>query len=1181
MDLSQSDWQYVAEREGGFVGREWVFAQVRSFLSGPPGTFLLRGDPGTGKTAVAARLAQASCGRLHTADSLQPVDERTISAGVFCRAGKATVPELAQRLSDQLAASVDGFADALRATAAPGITIRDVHVDIQGDVHAGATVSNVVLPRQNGKQAFSTCVAVPLRHLRERGATEPIVLLVDAVDEAADVGEVNTFSRLLANLDDVHLIVTCRPDPSVLSAFKAAAHKLDLIADVPADDDDVRRYIHNRLRGQNPEDAVDVLADRVSGKANGNFLYVFYVTGTLIESGWLAGLDEKTAHGLPLPTGGLAGVYGDFLDRQIVGDQRRWAGELQPVLAPLAVAQDDGLTTEQLRLVAGRLAGEPMTRTAIREVTRTVRQFLDGPAPDGPFRVYHHSFADFLVDPEQNPDFLIDAAETHEAIVAAYAAINPLSWDSYARRNLALHASAAGQLDHLLEDAQFLLAADPARLMPHLDAARSAPARAAAAVYRQSAHHLARLNRPEQASQFELTAHRLGYRSLAARITGIAPDRPWQTRWSHGRRATGQQILADHDGPVAAVAAGELPDGTAVIISGGDDGIGRDSAVRVWRLADGTLVGEPLRGHRGRVRAVAAAELADGTAVIISGGDDGTVRVWRLADGTPVGKPLRGQRSGVEAVAATALRDGTPVIISGGIDGTVRVWRLADGAPVGKPLRGHRRRVAAVAAGKLPGGTSVIISGGEDGTVRVWRLADGAPVGAPLTHGSGWVFAVAAGELPDGTPVIISGGDGGMVRVWRLADGAPVGAPLTHGSGRVLAVAAGELPDGTPVIISGGDGGAVRVWRLADGALAREPLTGHDGSVEALETAMLPDRTPVIISGGIDGTVRVWRLANGIPAGAPITGHRREVQAVAAAALPDGTPVIISGSWDRTVRVWRLADGTPVGAPITGHDYGVQAVAAGELPDGSPVIISGGDVTVRVWRLADGAPVGAPITGHRGGVQAVAATALPDGTPVIISGDGDGTVRVWRLADGAPVGAPIAGHRGGVRAVAAGTLPDGTPVIISGGIDSAVRVWRLADGAPVGAPLSGHDYVVRALAATALPDGSPVIISGGTPDGMVRVWRLADGTPLGEPITGHRGGVSAVATGALSDGTPVIISGDDRTVRVWRLADGTLLAPPLYLPEPVRDIAVHGNIIVTAAGAEIAIHQLTPLQPIP
>jgi WD40 repeat protein len=89
----------------------------------------------------------------------------------------------------------------------------------------------------------------------------------------------------------------------------------------------------------------------------------------------------------------------------------------------------------------------------------------------------------------------------------------------------------------------------------------------------------------------------------------------------------------------------------------------------------------------------------------------------------------------------------------------------------------------------------------------------------------------------------------------------------------------------------------------------------------------------------------------------------------------------------------------------------------------------------------------------------------------------------------------------------------------------------------------------------------------------------ADGTPVGKPL-GHTDWVTAVAVGALPDGTPVIVGcGGDGTVRVWRLADGTPVVPPLELREPVRDVAVHGNIIVTAAGANIAIHQLTFQRP--
>jgi WD40 repeat protein len=100
-------------------------------------------------------------------------------------------------------------------------------------------------------------------------------------------------------------------------------------------------------------------------------------------------------------------------------------------------------------------------------------------------------------------------------------------------------------------------------------------------------------------------------------------------------------------------------------------------------------VGEPITGHTDRVSAVAVGRLPDGTPVIVSGGNDGTVRVWRLADGTPVGEPLRGHAVRVKAVAVGRLPDGTPVIVSGGGDygeSMVRVWRLADGTPLTPPL---------------------------------------------------------------------------------------------------------------------------------------------------------------------------------------------------------------------------------------------------------------------------------------------------------------------------------------------------------------------------------------------------------------------------------------------------------------------------------------------------------------
>ena len=227
----------------------------------------------------------------------------------------------------------------------------------------------------------------------------------------------------------------------------------------------------------------------------------------------------------------------------------------------------------------------------------------------------------------------------------------------YLRDHVAEHASAADRIDQLLQDPHYLLAVDPARLVPHLDPARSAPTRATATVYRQTAHLLAALDRPARASQLELTAHRLGHRGLATRIAAAAPDGAWQTGWSHGRPNTDHQVLTGHTRSVYAVATGALADGTPVIVSGGEDG-----TVRVWRLADGSPAGKSLTGHAGEVRAVAVGALPDGTPVIVSGGKDGTVRMWRLADGSPAGEPLTGHTGPVQAVAVGALRDGTPVV---------------------------------------------------------------------------------------------------------------------------------------------------------------------------------------------------------------------------------------------------------------------------------------------------------------------------------------------------------------------------------------------------------------------------------------------------------------------------------------------------------------------------------------
>jgi len=53
---------------------------------------------------------------------------------------------------------------------------------------------------------------------------------------------------------------------------------------------------------------------------------------------------------------------------------------------------------------------------------------------------------------------------------------------------------------------------------------------------------------------------------------------------------------------------------------------------------------------------------------------------------------------------------------------------------------------------------------------------------------------------------------------------------------------------------------------------------------------------------------------------------------------------------------------------------------------------------------------------------------------------------------------------------------------------------------------------------------------------------------------------------------PGILTGGG-TVRMWQMAHGTPLVPPLGLPESVRVVAAHGNVIVTAPGVDFAVQQ--------
>ena len=1152
MELLPHDWKYVDERADSFVGREWVFARIRSFLSGPPGIFLLRGDPGTGKTAVAARLAQASCGRATTNSfvAAQPaIIEGSISAAVFCRADKTTTTELIQRLTRQLENSVNGFSGALQSAVAPEIKISNVYVEAR-DVVGDVTGVRIMLDRLDDKQAFRAGLAVPLRRLRELGVTQQIVLLVDAVDEAATFDEVNTFSRLLSKLEGVHLIVTCRPDPRVLADFRKAEHKVDLVADAPRYDNDVYTYAQNRLLGQGTEGVINVVADRIAKEAADNFLYVFHVTGGLAQSKSLAKIDERAARELLLPTGGLHGLYEDFLDRQIAGDETKWAQELNPVFAPLCVALGDGFTTAQIQVIASCLTGRDFSLTKVRHVIRLAGQFLDGPHPDGPFRVYHQSFSRFLTDPKQNPNWPIDLAEANNAVLQVleteggdygWAASSP-----YSRHYAPFHAAAVGRLEQLARQPSFMVGMAPGAMREALRGLAENDRQDPIAIYTVSLPFLEETP-GNNAVTLEVVSRAQGNHALARELAEAQVSRPYHVA---AKILPFDRELArfdSHTAGVMAVATLTWPGlDHEVIVTTSWDG-----TARVWDPCDPGAELARFTGHAGGVVAVATLAWPGlDHEVIVTTSLDGTARVWDPCDPGVELALFTGHSSEVWTVA-TLWWPGLnhSLIVTGSADGIALVWDPCDPGRNMARFIGHNDAVWTVATLEWPPlGYPVIVTGSADRTAQVWDPSAPAQELARFTGHTDTVVAVTTLKWPGlEHPAIVTASADWSVQVWDPRDSARNLARFDGHSYWVMGVAALEWPglDHSALVTTSQDNTA-RVWDPCDPGRELARFDGHTLVVERAAILEWPGLDhPVVVTTSDDATARVWDPRGAGQETASFNGHNYWVVGIACLEWPGlKHPAIVTTSTDTTARVWDPRDPDRELARFNGHTGGVVAAAALNWPGlhHQVIVTVSGDGTAMIWDPHYPSRVLARFDGHtseapRSWQGGVAVLAWPgQDHPVVVTTSADKTARVWDPLDPDRELAKFDRHTGGVVGVAPVDWPGlDHPLIITGSMDGTARIWDPCDYGRELVRLYGHNDAVWGVTTLNLPGLAHPLIVTASADGTARIWNPADHGQELARFTGHTNwvwGVAAMDWPGI-DHQVIITTSSDGTARIW------------------------------------------------
>ncbi|MFC4071853.1 caspase family protein [Actinoplanes subglobosus] len=613
----------------------------------------------------------------------------------------------------------------------------------------------------------------------------PPVIILDALDEA--VGAAQIMQELLLPLtrvaradgEPIRMLVGVRPWDE-FEPLRAVAERDGSVLDLDKVEErvlnrDISAYVRSLLLTDPRWDHVeyvggaetlaravaDTLTEGGSHREWGAFLVAGLFSGYVLHT-FAEPIGERAK---AIEVGRSAPrTLPDLLDLDL---RTRATGSIwiRPILVAAAHGLGDGMPARLLGHVAAAFtAGDAPGAAVVLDALDTIRFYLRQSAEvDGTtvYRLFHQGLADHLkksADAVAVVNGLLDSV--HSWLPPSSPAAPIQRWDlvePYVRRHIAEHAADAGRLGDLLNDADFLLTADPTTVLAALD--RQPVENETTAAYRWAvAGGFEPAERAERAQRLALAATRHHAADLARALAAVSTGGAfgWHPLWV--RPGTVSAISSSHQLVVIGTAEGavdvlDLANGkpywseneahaspvTAVTLGDVDGGPGVLSVD-----INGILLSRRLDSGRGTqtqtagsaVRLDASAVVAGRTCAVLVHGS-GRPTLWDIGTGTRMGElDIEFEDAECFAVAGTAGR------LVRTADTTVMV-QYANGE---QTVLSHDARVDAATAGVV-GDELILFTGDATGTIRAWDPGGGELSRFVVAGAIGGLHASDHGEL--------------------------------------------------------------------------------------------------------------------------------------------------------------------------------------------------------------------------------------------------------------------------------------------------------------------------------------------------------------------------------------------------------------------------------------------------